>query len=514
MAESLKNTFSGVKDGWEKIDSKKRRFLIFAVIIGIILILGITYVTNRTNYAMLFNNLEIDDAARIVDDLETKKIRYKLENGGRTILIDGGSVDNYRMELAMQNLLPDSSTGFEIFDNTGLMVTDEDRQIMYQRALTGELQRSIVSLDAINTAKVHLVMPQKSIFDTEEKQGSASIVVDLKPNGKISNSMVQGIASLVSGAVNNMPISNIQVIDSSGNLLSGFMQENGTQNVTDVLEQYRIARNAFEKEIEEKLNSLLGSAFGPDKVEVSVLAELDFNSEESTIIKYSDPVTRSEQISASGEGMEAQDVTGGSLDDNISNVIEGSGGGVASFSKILNNELTTETTNIIKAPGMVEKLTTSILYDGTLSEENRSNIQSIVAAAIGYDGDRGDVISVVGVRFNETAEEGTVFPDLETGTGQEGFFQLYRSQLIIGGSILGALLLFGIILMLVLGAKKRKREDRQFQVDIERGITVEQAVEGIEDIVVQPDHKGKKAQKYAQEHPELAADLIKSWVRE
>ncbi|MDY0235505.1 MAG: flagellar basal-body MS-ring/collar protein FliF [Gudongella sp.] len=517
MAETIKNTFRGVKDGWEKIDSKKRRFLLFTVIIGIILILGITYATNKVNYAMLFNNLELDDAGRIVSDLETKNIKYKLENGGKTILIDSASVDNYRMDLAMQNLLPDSSTGFEIFDNTGLMVTDEDRQIMYQRALTGELQRSIVSLDAINTAKVHLVMPQKSIFDTEEKQGSASIIVDLKPNSKVTDSMVKGIASLVSGAVNNMPISSIQVIDSSGNLLSGFMQEDGTQNVTDVLDQYRIARNAFEKEIEGKLNSLLGSAFGYDKVKVSVLAELDFNSEESTIISYSNPVTRSEQVSASGEGMEYDDVSGGSIDDSISNVIEGDGEGVSSYSKVLNNELTTETKNIIKAPGMVEKLTTSVLYDGSLSEENRGNIQSIVAAAIGYDGDRGDVISVVGVRFNESAEGEPIFPDLESESGQQGFLELYKKQLIIGGGAFGALLLIGIIIMMVLGSKKRKKENRQFQVDIERGMTIQEAtgeIGALEDVIIKPDHKNKKAQKYAQEHPELAADLIKSWVRE
>lgn len=514
MAETLKNTFNGVKDGWEKIDSKKRRFLIFTVIIGIILILSLTYVINKVNYAMLFNNLEIDDAARIVNDLETKKIKYKLENGGRTILIDGGTVDNYRMELAMQNLLPDSSTGFEIFDNTGLMVTDEDRQIMYQRALTGELQRSIVSLDAIRTAKVHLVMPQKSIFDTEEKQGSASVILDINPNSMLSDSMVKGIAALVSGAVNNMPISNIQVIDSSGNLLSGFMEENGSQSVTDVLDQYRLARNAFEKEIEGKLNTLLGSAFGLDKVRVSVLAELDFNSEESTIISYSNPVTRSEQISASGEGMKAQDVTGGSLDDNISNVIEGSGGSVSSYSKVQNNELTTETKNIIKAPGMVEKLTTSVLYDGSLSEENRSNIQSIVAAAIGYDGDRGDVISVVGVRFNESLAEDPSLPIGDEGLESQSFFEKYKTQALIGGGIFGSLILIGIIIMAIRGGKKRKNEDRQFQLDIERGITVEQAAEKIEDIVVVPDLKNKKAQKYANEHPELAADLIKSWIKE
>lgn len=517
MTETFKNTFNNIKAGWEKIEPKKKRLLILGAVLGIILIIIITSLTNRTNYAMLFNNLEINDAARIVADIETKKIPYKLENGGRTILIDEGSVDTYRMDLAMQNLLPDSSTGFEIFDDTGIMVTDEDRQIMYQRALTGELQRSIVSLDAVNTAKVHLVMSEKSIFDSEEKLGSASIIVDLKPNQKVSDSMVRGIASLVSGAVKNIPITNIQVIDSAGNLLSGFMQENGTQSVEEVLVQHRTARNIYEKEMETKLNSLLGRAFGYDKIKVAVLAELDFNAEESTTVSYSDPVTRSEQISVLGGGMGGQDVTGGNLDDNISNIIEGNQvGGSSSYSRVLNNELTTETKNVVKAPGMVDKITTSVLYDGILSIENKENIENIVAATIGYDEDRGDVISVVGVMFTEAADGDSFLPDSGLGSDldERSLFERYKMLIIIGGGVLLFLLIAGIIIISVRRKKRREEDNTMLQEEIDKGLTVGEAVKGIEDIVVKPDYKVETSRKYAQQHPDLTAELIKSWIKE
>jgi len=511
MTDTFKNAFAGVKSGWEKITTKQKRILI-----GVVLAVGLLAITmgisgSRVNHALLFSNLELADAGAIVSDLESRNIKYSLQDGGRTILIDEKMVDTYRMDLAMNNMLPDSSTGFEIFDNTGLMVTDEDRQIMYQRALTGELQRTISSIDGINSAKVHLVIPQKSIFDTETRNSSASVVIDVKPGHNVSEPAVRGIAAMVSGAVDNMPIENIQVIDSSGHLLSGFLVQGSSHDLATTVGQYSAARASFEKEIEGKLITLLGGAYGYDKLKVSVLADLDFNSEESTIISYSDPVVRSEQVAAAGGELDYQQVTGGNIDDNISNVIEGAGDDQSTYTRITNNELTTETTNIIKAPGQVRKLTTSIVYEGELTEGERASIQSIVAAAIGYDGERGDLISVVGVAAGGQAESPGPVPGAE---GPESFFQANRVPILIGSGVLGLLLIGLTIILLVRRSKRKQAEEREFQKRVEQGITIDDAFEEIEDIVVRPDQKGTKAQKYAHEHPELAAELIKSWIRE
>src|SRR5690554_2485349 len=247
MTDTFKNAFAGVKSGWEKITTKQKRILI-----GVVLAVGLLAITmgisgSRVNHALLFSNLELADAGAIVSDLESRNIKYSLQDGGRTILIDEKMVDTYRMDLAMNNMLPDSSTGFEIFDNTGLMVTDEDRQIMYQRALTGELQRTISSIDGINSAKVHLVIPQKSIFDTETRNSSASVVIDVKSGHNVSEPAVRGIAAMVSGAVDNMPIENIQVIDSSGHLLSGFLVQGSSHDLATTVGQYSAARSSFEK---------------------------------------------------------------------------------------------------------------------------------------------------------------------------------------------------------------------------------------------------------------------------
>ncbi|HLS53079.1 MAG TPA: flagellar basal-body MS-ring/collar protein FliF, partial [Tissierellaceae bacterium] len=244
--ETFSKIVEGTKSGWNSMDRKKKIIMV-GLVVGIILIaLLLSYFSRQVTYATLFTNLEPEDAGTIVEDLKSKNMKYKLENGGRDILIDEKHVDSYRLQLAMEGNMPEKSSGFEIFDNMGLMVTDEDRKIMYQRALAGELQRSIMSLDAVNYAKVHLVMSEKSIFETEEKEASASVFLDLNPGKKITDNMIRGIAALVSGAVDNLPEENIKIIDSKGNLLSNILEEGDDLGAINALDQYQKARESFQ----------------------------------------------------------------------------------------------------------------------------------------------------------------------------------------------------------------------------------------------------------------------------
>ena len=518
MMESINKTLIGAKNGWTKIDTKKRTMMIVLIISILSIFAILTYSKGKADYVTLFSNLELKDAGVIAKDLEGKKIKYKLVNGGRDILVDKGVVDGYRIQLAMDGMLPESSTGFEIFDDTGMMVTDQDRAIMYQRALTGELQRSIMSLEAINSAKVLLVMPEKSIFETEEKPASASVVIEIKPSQRVNNDMIRGIAALISGAVNNMPLENIQVIDTNGTLLSGFLNQESSASALDVVSQYQEVRIGFENELQSNLSSLLGSAFGKEKIKVSVRADLDFDSEESTLISYSNPVARSEQINASGGNIDIQQANGGSIDDNISNVTDSVAGDRSTYSKTINNELSTETKTTIKAPGKVNKLTTSIIYDGKLSDENLLKIESIAAAATGYDEARGDVISVEGIQFDREAEEklqaelDEIRLKEEEGTGILG---KYSEYITLGLRVFGGIFLISLVIMVARNMKRKSNEDRRFQEQLSVGTNVDRALEAVaEELEVEPDTKGIKAQKYAKDNPALAADLIKAWMKD
>ena len=259
--EKITEIIDGAKNGWNKIDTKKKIALVSVFVIVILIASIFTYVSKKTNYVVLFRNLELEDAGNIISDLESKKMSYKLENDGRDILIDEKQVDKYRLQLAMDGMMPENSTGFEIFDDVGLMATDEDRKIMYQRAIAGELQRSIMSLDVVNSAKVHLMIPEKTIFESETKESSASVIIDIKPSQKVTNEMIKGIAALISGAVDNLPEANVQIIDSKGNLLSGILkEENDDVSSLDVLDKYQKIQEGFERKLESNVYNLLGSA--------------------------------------------------------------------------------------------------------------------------------------------------------------------------------------------------------------------------------------------------------------
>jgi len=281
-----------------------------------------------------------------------------------------------------------------------MMVTDEDRKIMYQRALEGELQRSVMSLDEIESARIHLVMSEDSIFNTERRDASASVILSLKTGAKLPEASVRGIIALITGAVDNLPEEMVRVIDAQGNLISLGLTAGGGLSGAGLLDQQREIKKTFEEEIENNILNLLGPALGPDKLKVAVYADLDFDAEEKTVIAYENPVVRSEQISVTGPDLDQGEIMDNPAGDNTQNVLDGDEDSLSSLDSIINYELTQSTTNTIKAPGKVTKLSTSVLFDGNLTEGQRESIRNLISTTTGYDVDRGDVISIEGVVFN------------------------------------------------------------------------------------------------------------------
>ena len=518
--DKFKEIIEGVKNGWKKMDPKKKMMMGSVVIVIFLAVSLFTYL-NRVIYAPLFTNLELNDSGSIVEDLKVKKIDYKLSNGGKDILIDEKLIDGYRLEVATEGNMPEKSSGFEMFDNMGMMATDEDRKIMYQRALSGELQRSIMSLEAIIASKVHLVLPEKTMFETEKNPGSASVIVEIDPLKKIDNDIVRGIVALVYGAVDNVPEENIQIIDSKGKLLSAFLKEEKENGVVGNVNTNSTMREDFQKKVEINLNELLGGIFGGDKVKVSVFADLDFDAEETTTISYTDPIARSEQVSSVEESGAS-----GNIGDANSNAVgdQDDDGGIV-LDKKVNNELTTKTQTTIKAPGKVKKLTTSIVYDGNLTPEASDQILSIVAAATGYDTERGDFISIEGINFDRTYEE-NVQRELDSIKEEEmeekSGFSKYKNYLLYGAlGIFGILLIAGVFTMI----RSRMKEEvdpfeEAFPMQMPIG-EINKAMEREEPKIQKPRPEKvekvtskSKANDFVNKNPDLAAELIKAWMKE
>lgn len=521
--DKTKGITQKIKGGWEKIDQGKRKALILAVTAVTLFVLLFSVYSNQATYAALFTGLELDDAAAITQDLDAKgNIKYRIENGGRDIYVDEKHVDKYRLELAMNGMMPQNSTGFEIFDDMGMMVTDEDRKIMYQRALEGELQRSVMSLDEIESARIHLVMSEDSIFNTERRNASASVILSLKTGAKLPDASVRGIIALITGAVDNLPEEMVRVIDAQGNLISLGIASGGGISGAGLLDQQREIKKTFEKELENNILNLLGPALGPDKLKVAVYADLDFDAEEKTVIAYENPVVRSEQISVTGPDLNQEEIMDNPAGDNTQNVLDGEEDSLSSLDSIINYELTQSTTNTIKAPGKVTKLSTSVLFDGNLTEGQRESIRNLISTTTGYDVDRGDIISIEGVVFDKTYQE-ELDKKLEEqrllDEANRTFMEKYSDFIYLGlFSLLG--LIFVISFMkIVFGKKKRKVEDEYALLppsteQPEVGKTVDIIEEVYQKFTVKENQKEKQIKEYAEEHPEIAADLIKAWVKE
>lgn len=520
----FKEVTQKVTGGWKNLESGKKKALFLGL--TALMLFGLLYsaYTQKVTYGTLFTNLELQDAALITEDLDTQgKVKYKLENGGKDILMDVKHIDRYRLELATKGMMPKNSMGYEIFDNMGMMVTDEDRKIMYQRALEGELQRSIMSIMEIENARVHLVLSEESIFDAERREASASVILNLKLGSTISRESVTGIVALMTGAVDNLPEDQVKVIDSKGNLLN-FEGSDGDGLSLGLVDQQREIKKSFEKEIENNILGLLGPAFRGDKIKIAVNAELDFNAEEETVITYENPVKRSEQYSVQGNTINAGEVMDGPVEENSQIVLDGGEGDLSSFEGTVNYELTETKTSTVKAPGKVERISTSVLYDGNLSATQIDSIRNLVSTAIGYDNQRGDLISVEGVEFDQSFQE-EMDKKLEQDQllleANKTFLDRYQDEIYLGiFSFLGFIMMISVLK--VAFGKKKSRKSREPDTDLgtpeflaQNG---NQKVDIIEEVYkkreVRDNQQERQAKEYAEEHPQIVADLIKVWMKD
>ncbi|AGY82347.1 flagellar basal-body MS-ring/collar protein FliF [Carnobacterium inhibens] len=520
----IKKIWTGIKDGWTNLGKSKRIGLGVVLVLVITIVTALTFYTQKVEYATLFSNLEEADAGTIVNDIKAKGIDYKLEDNGTTILIDQAQVDTYRIELAVNDMLPKSNTGFEIFDETSMMATDEDRKIMYQRAVTGELERSISALDSIEQAKVLLSLPEDSVFTSEENVSKASASVVLTPisGSQIPVSAVQGIASLISGAVDNLPKENIKIVDTAGNLLSTALEDEGNLNATDLVSKYQAITRSYEQELEQKLIQTLGPIYGIEKLTVAVTAEMNFDSSESEIINYGDSSVRSETVSAGGGTIDVGEGEG--FENSINQIESGEEGGNSTYNRTTNYELNSETTNTVKAPGEVERLSTSVIFDGNLSPADKEALEAIVATTVGSVEER-DVISIQGIDFATSTDViETTAPEQLKSSIQDVMMRYW--PYLVGGL---AIVIILILLLTLLRRRSTADDELDFfdEEEPEPIVAPQRPVKPLDEerkakekadlkreLNKNMSEKESTVRDYAKESPEGAADLIKIWMKD
>jgi flagellar M-ring protein FliF len=240
-------------------------------------------ISNRIDYKPLFANLSNEDTGEIVKKLKEQKISYRIAADGKAILVPTDKVYDLRISLASEGLPQGGGVGFEIFDRKNFGVTEFVQRLNYQRALQGELARTIMRISGVEQARVHLAIPDKSLFKDKEKPPTASIVLQMKSGRLVRDSEVQGIVHLVASSVEGMDPEQVTVLDSRGKVMSRTgIADSGGKLTSSMMETQR----GFEKNIEDRLQSLLDKAVGSGKSVARVSSVLNFNQVEKVEERY------------------------------------------------------------------------------------------------------------------------------------------------------------------------------------------------------------------------------------
>ena len=369
----------------------------------------------------LFTELSLEDSASIAKELDREGITYELRNDGNVIMVPRDKVARLRMTLAENGLPKGGGVGYEIFDKSdALGTTSFVQNIDNLRALEGELARTIRTLDQVQDARVHLVLPDRPLFSRDKIEPSASIVLKLR--GRLEPSQVRAIRHLVATAVSGLRPQRISIVDEQGQLLADGAGDEEAGN--DVAADERQA--AYEKHLREQVESIVSSVVGPGHSRVQVAADFDFNRVTETSDKF-DPdgrVVRSsqsrEETSASNQGNPNEVTVGNELPGtNQRQPAAGANGGQRDDSRkteeIVNYEISKTTKTEVIEGGRLNHLSVAVLVDGTYAKDDKGNatyqprtkeeidqIGALVRSAIGFQQKRGDQVQVVNLRFAET----------------------------------------------------------------------------------------------------------------
>ncbi len=362
-------------------------------------------------FRSLFGRLAENDAAAIVEYLQTEKIPYRLEHEGRSILVPAERVYDLRLALAQAGLPQGGGVGFEIFDEQKLGMTDFLQRLNYTRALQGELGRTISQIAGVSAARVHLAMPERSAFVDDDRRTSASVVVTLAPGRVLGASTVAGIVHLVASSVEGLSPDDIAVMDNGGRVLAGDKNEFDDSNMGSGVLDYQ---RTLERNIEERIESMLGRVVGRDKVSARVSAVLNLTRVDTTEQRV-DPdetaVTNERLSREETTGRRAQGTPG--VTANLTNESETTteGSRTTRRDESTSYEVSKVTSRTIGATGQVDRLSVAVLVDGTFTEDGgqRSFVPrpqaeldrytELVKSAIGYDQGRGDRVDMASVPF-------------------------------------------------------------------------------------------------------------------
>ncbi|MBF0424512.1 MAG: flagellar M-ring protein FliF [Magnetococcales bacterium] len=510
--------------------------ILIAAIAAVFVLAAIIWFAARPSYKLLYSGMPEAEAAHLVEQLDKMKVPYELADGGKTVRIPADRLTQVRLELASLGIpKTNNGVGYEIFDKTSLGgLTDFMNHVNYQRALQGELARTIESLSAVKSARVHIVLPKRSMFVSEERKATASITVEL--NQPLNATQTEGIVHLVASAVEGLDKNNITVLDQKGNLLAGGREE--SQDGRMAPDRSLSLQWEKEKALEKRVQTMLDRILGADKSIVRVTVDLDLARVEKQEESF-DPegqVTRSEEVvNEQSAGVFGSGGTPG-VQPNDPNNTNTAGGGAGSQQnrnverERVNYEISRTVKRTQEPVGGVKRMSVAVVVDGTYSpgekpkdppvyrprdEKELAKLKRLIEETVGLRADRGDTIQVT-----NTAFEPIKVQDNEANPWLNPEFQLEMAKYAVFGLLIFLLVFFVIrpLLKTLLLPEKLDEDALPGTVaDLERRLMLE----GVGSLpsdqpvrVIIPDRTMQLAQQMIAEHQEEARDILRSWLTE
>lgn len=362
---------------------------------------------SRPSYTPLFSNLSSSDASAITSKLSAKKVSYRLTDGGSTILVPDGQVYQLRLDMSAANLPSGGAQGYSLLDKQGITTSDFQQHVQYQRALEGELTRTIEALDGVQGAVVHLAIPDQSVFATDSQKPTASVLVKTTPGQALTADQVQAVVHLVSSSVAGLDPNNVTVADASGHVLNTAGVSGTLASAGDTRAQQT---QAFEDRMSQSLQQMVDQVVGPGHSVVRVSADLNYDQTDTTTERFLQPDKNAVPLSVAstkeqytGTGTGAAGVLG--PDNNGVPAATGSGNNRYQREQVTqDNAIGKVTEQVQSAPGAVRRMSVAVLLDErTAGTVDTNRLQTLVSNAAGLVAARGDSVAVDRMAFDTTA---------------------------------------------------------------------------------------------------------------
>lgn len=549
--------------GYAQSPQGRRVLLMVAAAAVIALMIGIWMWSQKTEYRVLFSNFSDRDGGAIVASLQQMNVPYKYSEGGSAILVPETMVHDARLRLASQGLPKGGNVGFELMENQKLGVSQFLEQVNFQRALEGELARSIQSLSAVQGARIHLALPKASVFVRDQQKPTASVILTLYPGRMLDGQQVSAIVHLVASSVPELSPKAVTIVDQNGNLLSDTTKQpaNGLDPT-----QLKYVQD-LQQDIVKRVESIIAPIVGSGNVRAEATADVDFSRSEQAAETYKPNQTadsaavRSKQSSESQNGSSSSSGIPGALTNQppapatapivnppVAGAAAGAAGAAAtpatsngtSHKDATINYEVDKTVRYVQQPmGGVKRLTVAVVvnYKRTvdqtgkivmkpLTEAERNQISDLVREAMGFNKDRGDSLNVVNTQFNSEMEPEVPLwkqPDMIQLAKEIGKYVLLAAVLLY--------LYFGVLRPIIW--KITGKEEKEAKARAEAEAAEAAAAAGLmydpdnPDAVVQLSGEAAElderaaykanletAKQWAKNDPKLVASIIKTWVND